>query len=111
MAAQPSLPHAVSGATLAHLEQLIDGFTAGAILIDTAGAILWANAAARAMHGMEHTEQLGATADDYCQRFCLRLRGGRRLQAREYPIMKLLAGESFDDMVVEVMRKGDEEPR
>jgi PAS domain S-box-containing protein len=111
LAAQPSLPHAVSSATLAHLEQLIDGLTTGAVLLDTTGAILWANAAARAMHGVETTEQLGATADEYCQRFCLRLRGGRRLQAREYPVMKLLAGESFDDMVVDVMPKGDSAPR
>ena len=105
------LPRAVTSATLYHLEQLIDGASFGSILIDPAGVILWSNAAARTMHGVATTADLGATADDYCRRFSLSYRNHHRLQARDYPIMRLLAGEPFDDVVVDVMPKGDDAPR
>ena len=104
-------PTALSGTTLGHLQQLVDGLMAGVILLDPAGAILWANPAALAMHGVAAVEDIGATADDYCQRFCLRYRNHHRLPRREYPIMRLLAGESFPDLVVEVAPLGSNEPR
>lgn len=97
--------------TLRHLEQLMADLTAGIILVDPSGVIISANAAALRMHGVVRLEDLGATADDYCQRFCLRYRSHRRLAAREYPIMRMLAGESFPDLVVEVAPIGTNEPR
>ena len=105
------LPRLPSGNTLRHLEQLIGGMTAGVILIDLSGTILWANEAALAMHGIEQTDELGGTADEYAQRFVLRFRNGHRLTAREYPLMRVLAGESFPDLVVEVGGAGADEPR
>lgn len=104
-------PAALSGTTLGHLRQLVDGLSAGVVLVDPAGTILWANGAALAMHGVRHLEDMGATADDYCQRFCLRYRNHHRLPRREYPVMRLLAGESFPDLVVEVAPLGTNEPR
>ena len=97
--------------TLRHLEQLMAGMTAGIILIDPSGAIISANAAALHMHGVAEVEDLGTTADDYCQRFCLRFRNHHRLAKREYPIMRMLAGDSFPDLVVEVAPVGTNEPR
>jgi PAS domain S-box-containing protein len=97
--------------TLRHLEQLISGLTAGVILVDPSGVIINANAAALQMHGVAKPQDLGATADDYCQKFCLRYRNHRRLTKREYPIMRMLAGESFPDEVVEVAPIGTNEPR
>ena len=97
--------------TLRHLEQLMAGLTAGVILIDPSGVLIGANDAALLMHGVRRSDDLGATADDYCQRFCLRARDGRRLTKREYPIMRMLAGDSFPDMVVEVAPIGTNEPR
>lgn len=85
--------------------------TAGVILVDPAGAILSANPAALAMHGVTKASALGATADEYCQRFCLRQRNHHRLERRDYPIMRMLAGESFPDMIVEVAPVGENEPR
>ena len=87
------------------------GLTAGVILVDPSGALIGANAAALRMHGVETPEDLGTTADDYCQRFCLRYRNHHRLTKREYPIMRVLAGESFPDLVVEVAPIGTNEPR
>ena len=97
--------------TLRHLEQLMADLTAGIILVDPSGAIIGANAAALRMHGIVKVEELGTTADDYCQRFCLRFRNHHRLTKREYPIMRMLAGESFPDLVVEVAPMGTNEPR
>ena len=94
-----------------HLEQLMQGLTAGVILVDPSGVLLNANPAALRMHGVRTLEELGATADDYCQRFCLRHRNHHRLTRREYPIMRMLAGESFPDMIVEVAPIGTNEPR
>lgn len=109
MSSTPST--ALSGATLGHLQQLVDALSAGVILVDPAGTILWVNPAALAMHGVATQAEIGATADDYCQRFCLRYRNHHRLPRREYPIMRLLAGESFPDLVVEVAPLGSVEPR
>ena len=89
------------------MESLLEGV----ILMDPTGVILGANAAALKMHGISNAEDLGATADDYAQRFCLRYRDHRRLTAREYPLIRLLAGESFPDLIVEVAPLGTNEPR
>ena len=103
--------HEPAHPTLRHLEQLMAGLTAGVILVDPSGVLIGANEAALRMHGVTAQEQLGATADDYCQRFCLRRRNRQRLTKREYPIMRMLAGESFPDLVVEVAPIGTNEPR
>ena len=101
----PALP------TLRHLEQLIEGITAGVILVDPSGVLIGANPAALRMHGVVTMRELGATADEYCQRFCLRYRNHHRLTKRDYPIMRMLAGETFPDLVVEVAPIGTNEPR
>ena len=70
-------------------EQLIQGRTAGVILVDPSGALINANPAALRMHGVDSLQALGTTADDYCQRFCLRYRNHHRSTKREYPIMRM----------------------
>ena len=87
------------------------GLTAGVILVDPSGVLIGANAAALKMHGVAKAADLGATADEYCQLFCLRYRNRHRLTKREYPIMRMIAGESFPDLVVEVASIGSNEPR
>jgi len=84
--------------------QLLDGV----ILIDPTGTILSANAAALRMHGIGRVEELGGTAEGYAERFSLRGENHRLLKHREYPLFRLLAGESFPDLVVEVAPVGDE---
>jgi len=100
----------VAGPTLHHLDQLIAGLSSGIILVDPTGVLLKANDAALTMHGVTRLEDLGETADEYCRRFALNERGGRKLARRDYPLMKMLAGESFPDLVVEVRRAGQQEP-
>lgn len=96
--------------TLHHLEQLMAGLLEGVILMDPTGVILSANPAALRMHGVAAVADLGGTADDYATRFQLRYRDHRRLPRREYPLVRLLAGDSFPDLIVEVMPAGADEP-
>jgi PAS domain S-box-containing protein len=97
--------------TLHHLEQLMTGLLEGVILMDPTGIILSANPAALKMHGVTALAELGETADDYATRFRLRHRDGRKLPRREYPLIRLLAGESFPDLIVEVSPLDADEPR
>ncbi|UVO49469.1 PAS domain S-box protein [Sphingomonas sp. SUN019] len=97
--------------TLRHLEQLMAQLLDGVILIDTTGVILSANDAALGMHGARTIEDLGRTAEEYAQRFALRTRENRPMRHREYPLFRLLAGESFPDLIVEVAPAGDDEVR
>lgn len=97
--------------SLRHLEQLMAQLLDGVILIDTAGTIISANTAALRMHGVSSPSQLGQTAEEYAQRFSLRDASHRVLKHREYPLFRLLAGETFPDLTVEVMPKGEEDVR
>jgi PAS domain S-box-containing protein len=97
--------------TLKHLEQLMAQLLDGVILIDPAGTILSANAAALRMHGVRQVGDLGGTAEGYAERFALRSPDHRVLNRRDYPLFRLLAGESFPDLVVEVAPAGEGETR
>ena len=94
-----------------HLEQLMAQLLDGVILIDPTGVILSANPAALAMHGVDTVSDLGATAEDYAARFTLWSQDHRQLKHREYPLFRLLAGESLPDMIVEVAPAGEDEAR
>jgi PAS domain S-box-containing protein len=100
-----------SSPSLRHLEQLMDQLLDGVILIDPAGTILNANDAALRMHGIDHLVDLGSTVEGYAARFSLRSHDGRMLKHREYPLFRLLAGESFPDETVQVGPAGDDEVR
>lgn len=94
-----------------HLEQLMAQLLDGVILIDPTGVILSANPAALAMHGVDEVGELGATAENYAARFTLWSQDHCRLKHREYPLFRLLAGESLPDTVVEVAPAGEDEAR
>ncbi|WP_293881543.1 helix-turn-helix transcriptional regulator [Sphingomonas sp.] len=111
MAMPTRINPALHDPTLQHLGQLIEGLLQGVILVDPTGVILSANPAALTMHGVDDVTGLGATADRYAELFDLRDPAGRRLPRREYPLMRLLAGDSFPDLVVEVSPHGQDGPR
>ena len=52
-----------------------------------------------------------ATAEEYAERFTVFSASHRALKRREYPMFRLLAGESFPDLVVEVAPAGAHEAR
>lgn len=98
-------------ADLRHLRQIIVGLDEGVILIDPDQSLLWANDAALAMHGVQDIADLGATVDEYRSRFQLRYRNNHRLEADDYPIERVVAGDAFSEVVVEVTVAGEDAPR
>lgn len=91
------------------LQQIIVGLTDGIIFLGTDRKILWANDAALAMHGVRSLKELGATVGEYCRRFRLRYRNNRPVERGRYPMERLLSGDKFSDLVVEVTRAGTPE--
>jgi len=98
-------------ADLRHLRQIIAGLDEGVILIDPDQSLLWANAAALAMHGVDDIAALGASVDEYRARFQLHYRNNHRVEADDYPIERVVAGDSFSEVVVEVTVAGEDAPR
>jgi hypothetical protein len=93
------------------LQQLVAAVTDGVILVEPDQTITWANAAALRMHGVERMEELGGTVSEYRERFELRYRNRHRLPSGQYPMERVLAGEAFDEVLVEVAPAGEEKPR
>ena len=93
-----------------HLQQIVAGLSEGVILVNGHQAIVWANDAALAMHGVSDLAALGTTVDDYRARFQLKYRNNRRLAKGQYPIERIVAGEAFHDVIVEVTQPGAETP-
>jgi PAS domain-containing protein len=78
----------------------------GVILIEPGQRIVWGNEAALAMHGVESLEDLSATVDAYRRRFRLRYRNNHILKKSDYPLARVIAGETFSDVTVEVCAAG-----
>ncbi|MCJ2089931.1 LuxR C-terminal-related transcriptional regulator [Methylobacterium sp. E-005] len=84
------------------LRQIIAGLSEGVILVEPDQSIAYANDAALAMHGVQSLDELGQTVDAYRDRFALRYRNHRA--PKPYPIERVVAGETFQDILVEVTR-------
>ena len=84
------------------LRLIIAGLTEGVVIIEPDESVSWANAAALAMHGVEDLDDLGRTVAAYRANFVLRYRNNIKLEDERYPIERVIAGEAFDDVVVEV---------
>lgn len=93
------------------LQQIIAGLSEGVILIEPDQTIRWANQAALDMHGVEHIAELGTTVSEYRQRFQLRYRNNHPVRSGNYPLDRVVAGEEFSDVLVEVAQADEEEPR
>jgi PAS domain S-box-containing protein len=91
------------------LQQIIAGLSEGVILIDPDQTIVWANDAALAMHGVTRLEDLGVTVTEYRERFELRYRNRHRLPDGQYPMDRVLAGEAFGDITVEVAKQCEDQ--
>ena len=86
------------------LQQIIAELPEGIIAVNPDQTIAWANEAALAMHGVKSLKDLGETVADYRARFELRYRDRQQLSPGDYPMDRIVAGESFTDVVVEVRR-------
>ncbi|MGJ7564303.1 PAS domain S-box protein [Variovorax sp. GB1R11] len=90
------------------LQQIITGLTEGVMLIEPDQRIVWANEAALKMHGVGTVADLGGDVTQYRERFRLRYRNNHPLQEGQYPIERVIAGECFSDVIVEVFPAHDE---
>lgn len=90
------------------LRQIIAGLTEGILLIDPDRSIVWANETALAIHGAEQLADLGADATQYRKKFVLKYRNNHLLKTKQYPIERVLAGELYRDVIVEVTRTDDD---
>ena len=90
------------------LQQIVAGLTEGVILVEPDDQkIVWANEAALQMHGVKALKDLGHDVTQYRERFQLRYRNNHALADGQYPIERVISGESFTDVVVEVFLATD----
>ncbi len=89
------------------LLQIIVGLREGIIIINPDQTIAWANKAALAMHGIGSIDEFGSTVSDYRSRFELRYRNRHKLPPGDYPMDRVVSGEAFTEVVVEVARPGE----
>ena len=90
------------------LQQIITGLTEGVMLIEPDQRIVWANEAALKMHGVDAVSALGRDVTQYRERFRLRYRNNHPLESGQYPIERVIAGECFSDVIVEVFPAHDD---
>jgi PAS domain S-box-containing protein len=103
--------HPLRGIRHHQLQLIVSGLRDGVILIEPDQTLTWANEAALRMHGVERVEDLGATVTEYRARFELRYRNKHRLPLGDYPMERVVAGEVFDEVTVEVAPAGAPEPQ
>ena len=84
------------------LQQIIAGLAEGIVLIDPVDGIVWANERALALHDVADLAGLGTTAAGYRKTYLLKYRNNHILTDSQYPIDRLLAGEPFENLVVEI---------
>jgi PAS domain S-box-containing protein len=101
----PRIPRDASGPT--HLQQIIAALTEGVIIVDPNGTMSWADETALLLHGVRSLEELGSTAAGFADRYQVSYRDQRKLHPNDYPIQRLLAGETIDKALVEVTRRSD----
>lgn len=94
-----------------YLQQIVSGVSDGVILIETDESIIWANETALDMHGVRTLADLGTTVREYCRRFEVRYRNGYRTAGGGTPIERVMAGETFDAVIVDVTPPGEKTAR
>ncbi|WP_084168942.1 helix-turn-helix transcriptional regulator [Paraburkholderia acidipaludis] len=90
------------------LQQIVAGLTEGIVLADPDGSIVWANETALSIHGVDTLADFGDDAAGFQKRFSLKYRNNHALLPEQYPLARVLAGEVFHDVIVEVTKPGDD---
>lgn len=108
---EPATPQPPKSTQRGQLQQIIGGLSEGVILIEPDQSIVWANEAALTMHGASTLAELGESVSAYRERYRLRYRNHHKISEGSYPADRLIAGERFTDVVVEVYRADDEEQK
>jgi PAS domain S-box-containing protein len=92
-------------ANLAQLQAVIGSMAEGLVVTDAHGNVLRWNRAALAMHGFASMEEVPASKDAFSELFELRRAGGEIIPVREWPLSRMLRGETVENDDVQVVRK------
>ena len=93
----------------AHLRQIVAEMSDGVVIASASGEILWANACALALYGISEVGELGGNAEGFRRSFELFQRNKHPLAPAKYPLDRLVAGDGFREVVVEVVRVGHDQ--
>jgi PAS domain S-box-containing protein len=86
---------------LRHIELVAAEVSEGIIILDNQEAIIWANAAALTMHGVNDQAALGQTIDEYHENFQVKFRKARRRPAPA-DVSEALAADRLRDSLIEI---------
>ena len=87
-------------------ERIVSNLDAGVVVVGLDRRIAWANGAALAMHGVTTVDQLGHDVAGYRANYAFTDRDRTRLGDGDAPVDRLVAGEAFHGVVVDVTRTG-----
>ncbi|BDG08755.1 PAS domain-containing sensor histidine kinase [Anaeromyxobacter paludicola] len=100
--AEESASH--SAKALRDLQAVVDALSVGVMIADPAGNLLVLNYAAAALHGFGTGEDYQLGLRELSSLFRVRDLAGRELAPEDWPLGRIVRGESFDDLEFELER-------
>ncbi|BAY38370.1 multi-sensor hybrid histidine kinase [Nostoc sp. NIES-2111] len=91
-------------ASLGQLEAVINNMTEGLVIADAQGYIIEFNPAALALHGYASLEQVRQQLPEFTDCFAAHDLQGNLLSVAEWPLARVLRGETFFDWEIQVKR-------
>ena len=95
---------ALAEASLNRWQAIVGSMDEGVVLIDRDGNILDMNHAALKMHGYQQVEEIRKPLREIAPVFEIKVLGGQALPFEQWPIPRLLRGESFSKFEVRLLR-------
>ncbi|MHB1414478.1 MAG: PAS domain S-box protein [Chloroflexota bacterium] len=95
---------AKDAANLAQLEAVVNSLTEGMVVADPAGNVLGMNPAALRIHGFQHLEEALRRLSDFPDTFVVEQLDGRPAPVDEWPLGRVLRGETLSALEVRVRR-------
>lgn len=93
-----------SVANLAQLQAIMHSMTDGLVVFDLQGNVIDMNPAALRIHGFESVHQATRHLSEFPETFELRYLDGSHMPVDEWPMARVIKGETFADLEVEVHR-------
>lgn len=90
--------------SLTQLETVVKSLSDGIVIADNHGNLLDWNPAALRMHGFQAGDDVRKHASNFVENFTLSIPGGAPLDYADWPITRLLRGETVEDFELEVRR-------
>ena len=99
------------GATRSQLEAILEGMAEGLLVLNPeTSKVLYLNEAARGLLGFSRNQGTDHTTDWYAERFQLHHPDGREVALDERPSQRILRGETFIGLVMQVTRSDKVQP-